>query len=97
MPSITTAWAPRGAQDPVRSAPRILQALAEQLAQPGHPVAHGLRVDAERGRHGLDLARAVEPGAQRGLHPLALAACEGVERRQARGRQFGAERRVGAE
>ena len=43
---------------------RVLEPLAEQLAQLLDAVADGLRVDAERGSHGLHLARAVEPCAR---------------------------------
>src|SRR4051794_25617898 len=44
---------------------RVVQAVAEQLAQLRDAVAHGLRVDVQPLRHGLHLAGVVEPGAQR--------------------------------
>src|SRR3954468_7100275 len=68
---------------------RILQPVAEELAQLLEPVADGLGVDLERGGDRLDLPRAVQIGPQRHHKALARAVGEALERRQPRPREVG--------
>ncbi len=72
----------RSASDELEARLGVLEALAEQVAELAHAVADGLRVHADRGRDGLDLARAVEPRGERLLEPGARAGGELVERRE---------------
>ena len=52
---------------------RVVELLAEQLAQAGDPVARRLRVDVKRARHRDGVARVADVGERRLPHPLVAA------------------------
>ena len=72
----------------------VLEALAEELAQLGDAVAHGLRMDVQLAGHARDLPGMVEPGAQRRAQAPARAGAQVVERRQGARGEVGRERAV---
>src|SRR3954452_5485179 len=76
---------------------RILEPVAEELAQLLEPVADGLGVDLERGGDRLDLPGPVQIRAERDHQPFPRAFRERVERREPRPREVGGDAGSGGE
>src|SRR4051794_15033517 len=64
-PSIAQTFGCAKGQRELETGLRILERLAEEVAQLLEPVAHGLRVDLQRGGDRLDLPGPVQIGAKR--------------------------------
>ncbi len=76
-------------QRELQDRPRVLQAVAVELAQLAHPVPHGLRVHEQLGGHRVAPAVVQQPGAQRLGELLPRALRQVLQRGQRRGPQVG--------
>src|SRR4051794_41650656 len=78
-------YAPRAKRElELEASVRVVQARAEQLAQPCQPVTDRLRMHVERLRDRLGPAAMAQPRVQRGPKPLAGELGLQLERRQRR-------------